>query len=153
MKTIRNMFDHQVWANKRLLEAMRAGGADNEEALKLFRHVAVAEQVWITRLNGESSAHLVLWSDDASLAEIEALLASNEQLYAAYLDALTEDRLDDAIVYKNQSGAEFRTPIRDVLTHVALHGQYHRGQVNRALRQSSAEPAALDFIVYSRLST
>lgn len=152
MKTIRTMIDHQIWANKRLLEAMRAGGADNREALKLFRHLAIAEQVWITRLNGESSANLVLWSDDGSLAEIEALLASNEERYSAYLNALTEEKLDEILVYANQSGTEFRTPIRDVLTHVALHGQYHRGQVNRAIRQASGEPAALDYIVYSRLS-
>lgn len=153
MKTIQTMIDHQIWANKRLLEAMRAGGADNREALKLFRHLAIAEQVWIARLNGESSAHLVLWSDDGSLEEIESLLAGNEERYAAYLAALTEEKLDEILVYANQSGAAFRTPIRDILTHVALHGQYHRGQVNRAIRQASGEPAALDYIVYSRLST
>nr|WP_254790171.1 hypothetical protein [Paenibacillus sp. OK003] len=34
---------------------------------------------------------------------------------------------------------------------VLLHGQYHRGQINRALRIESAEPAQVDYITFARL--
>ncbi|MFD0670803.1 DinB family protein [Cohnella sp. GCM10027633] len=146
------MLDHQTWANKQLLAAMRDGQQDNKEALRLFRHVAIAEQVWMTRLSGESSAGFVLWSDDADLAAIEELLADNARRYEAYVDGLTEERLDDIVTYANQSGVQFRTSIRDILTHVSLHGQYHRGQINRAIRQSDGTPAGLDYIIYSRLT-
>ena len=33
------------------------------------------------------------------------------------------------VTYKNSKGTEFRNSKRDILTHVALHGQYHRGQI------------------------
>lgn len=151
MKTIRNMLDHQTWANQQLLAAMRDGQQDNKEALRLFRHVAIAEQVWITRMEGESSAGLVLWSDDGQLDSIEELLANNARRYEAFLDGLTEDRLDDEVTYANQSGVPFHTSIRDILTHVALHGQYHRGQINRAIRQQDGTPAPMDYILYARL--
>lgn len=151
MKTILRMYDHLYWANKQLLEAVRTEGTDNKEALRLFRHVAIAEKVWITRLNGGSSAGFVLWNEDADLAEIEELLADNERQYRAYLDALTDERLDDIVTYANQSGTKFETSIRDILTHVALHGQYHRGQINRSIRQAGGAPTGLDFILYARL--
>lgn len=152
METIKRMLNHQMWANRELLAAVRDNGGGNQEALNLFRHVATAEQVWITRLNGESSAHLQLWADNADLASLEELVAGNEQRYGAYLDGLSEERLDDSVTYANQSGTLFQTSIRDILTHVALHGQYHRGQINRILRESSGEPKALDYILYTRLS-
>ncbi|MUT64664.1 DinB family protein [Paenibacillus sp. NEAU-GSW1] len=152
MQTIKRMIDHQVWANRQLLTAVRESGGDNPGALRLFRHLAIAEQVWMTRLNGKSSAHLQIWTDNAELASIEELLAENERSYLAYVEAITEERLDDNVTYANQSGTLFHTSIRDILTHVALHGQYHRGQINRALREASGEPAALDFILFSRLS-
>lgn len=152
MKTIKRMFEHQLWADRQLLDAVRKSGGGNPEALRLFRHLAIAEQVWIIRLNGGSTAHLQLWADDADVDSIEALIASNEQQYTAYLAALTEERLDEVLTYANQSGTVFRTPIRDILTHVALHGQYHRGQINRILRETAGEPRALDFILFARES-
>jgi uncharacterized damage-inducible protein DinB len=67
-----------------------------------------------------------------------------------YLADLTEEQLDSDLTYANQSGVEFRTPIRDILTHVALHGQYHRGQINRILREAGGEPQPLDYILFVR---
>ncbi|GMK37791.1 hypothetical protein PCCS19_08450 [Paenibacillus sp. CCS19] len=150
MKTIKRMIEHQIWADQRLLDAVRKSGGGGQEALRLFRHVAIAEQVWIMRLNGENTAHLQLWADDADVDSLEALLASNAQKYTAYLASLTEEQLDADLAYANQSGVPFRTPIRDILTHVALHGQYHRGQINRILRETAGEPQALDYILFSR---
>ncbi|MBD3921931.1 DinB family protein [Paenibacillus sp. PR3] len=150
MKTVKRMFEHQLWADRQLLDAVRNSGGGSPEALRLFRHLAIAEQVWIIRLNGESSTHLQLWADDADVDDIEALIASNEQQYTAYLAALTEEQLDEDLTYASQNGTVFRTPIRDILTHVALHGQYHRGQINRILRETAGEPQALDFILFAR---
>jgi uncharacterized damage-inducible protein DinB len=37
-----------------------------------------------------------------------------------------------------------------MLVHVALHGQYHRGQVALLLRASGFEPATTDYIAWTR---
>lgn len=151
MKTMKSMIDHQIWANRELLDGLRKHEGSNREALMLFHHLATAEQVWITRLNGQSSSHLQPWTDDADLVSLEKLIDANERSYSAYLEGLGEERLDDMLSYRNQSGDAFETSIRDILTHVALHGQYHRGQINRALRQASGMPKALDYILFARL--
>ncbi|MFC5532126.1 DinB family protein [Cohnella yongneupensis] len=149
MKTILRMMDHLYWANERLFEQLRAQEVDNPEALRLLRHIAVAEQVWLARLEGRVSKGFALWAD-GSLAEAEALMRDNERDFRRVVGTLTEERLDDVVAYETQSGVPFASSVRDILTHVVLHGQYHRGQINKALREGGASPVTLDYIVFAR---
>lgn len=139
-----------VWADRLLLEAIENGGHATPDIWKLCRHIAVAEQVWFTRLAGRSSLRIKLW-EEAEGAAVRGLFADSERLVAEFLDGLTEDRLDEEVAYTNQSGQPFRTTVRDILTQVTLHGQYHRGQINRALREAGGTPAGIDFITFARL--
>jgi uncharacterized damage-inducible protein DinB len=52
--------------------------------------------------------------------------------------------------YTNSDGQHFETSVSDILTHVALHGAYHRGQVAHLLRGAGAEPQATDYIQFGR---
>ncbi len=150
MLTIRRMLEHMYWANDALLAGLREQRVANGEIGKLFRHVLIAEQVWVTRLEGKSSAHLTLW-EESDVASLEALVRDNERRYKRYIGELEESDLDLMLDYENQSGAKFRSSIRDILIHVTLHGQYHRGQINSALRRQSGNPVALDPILFARL--
>ena len=67
------------------------------------------------------------------------------------MSSLTEAELDRAITYASSAGQVFSTEIREILVHVALHGQYHRGQINARLRAGGTDPVNVDFIMYSRL--
>jgi uncharacterized damage-inducible protein DinB len=152
MQTIRNLFAHMDWANRRLLEALRSAPADEaSKATTLFLHVLQAERIWLTRLRGESSEDLVLWMDNAYPTACATLIEENGSGFRAWLDALPEDWLDKPIAYRSQAGAPFETSARDILIHVGLHGQYHRGQINAVLRVGGFEPAAVDYILYARL--
>ena len=150
MLTIRRMMDHMYWANDALLAGLREQPVADGEIGKLFRHILIAEQVWVTRLEGKSTAHLKLW-EESDVASLEALVRGNEERYKRYIDGLTETDLDRMLDYANQSGTKFRTSIREILIHVALHGQYHRGQINSALRRQSGKPVGLDPILFARL--
>ncbi|MFB9275174.1 DinB family protein [Cohnella cellulosilytica] len=150
MQTIRRMMDHMYWADDALLAGLRGHSDENGEIGRLFRHLLIAEQVWVTRLEGKSSAHLTLW-EESDVASLEPLARDNEQRYKRYIEGLAEADLDRMLDYANQSGAKFRTSIRDILIHVALHGHYHRGQINSALRRQAGIPVALDHILFARL--
>ena len=45
---------------------------------------------------------------------------------------------------------EFHSPLGDILAHLPMHGQHHRGQVNADLRAAGITPPAIDFIAASR---
>jgi uncharacterized damage-inducible protein DinB len=36
----------------------------------------------------------------------------------------------------------------EIVLHVAMHSQYHRGQINSRLRQVGGEPAVVDYIIW-----
>ncbi|MCM3626169.1 DinB family protein [Paenibacillus glycanilyticus] len=151
MKTIKSMMEHLYWADGRILDALEESETKNIDLLKLVRHVAVAERVWLSRLQGKGSAQYSLWEETDSLTEIRTMFEENAGQYRVYIEGLEESELDKMIDYANQSGDPFRTSVRDILLQVLLHGQYHRGQINRALRMESAEPVQVDYITFARL--
>ncbi len=151
MKTIRCMMDHLYWADGRILDALEESETKNKDLLKLVRHVAVAERVWLDRLQGKGSTKYSLWEETEDLTAIRTMFEENAEQYRIYIEGLKEFELDEMIDYENQSGVSFRTSARDILLQVLLHGQYHRGQINRALRIESAEPAQVDYITFTRL--
>jgi len=143
--------EHLYWADERILDALRESKTENKELLKLVRHVAVAERVWLSRLQGKGSVGYSLWEESEDLTAIRAMFEENAEQYRGFIEVLKESELDDMIEYASQSGVPFRTSVRDILLQVLLHGQYHRGQINRALRIESAEPAQVDYITFARL--
>lgn len=148
LKTIQKMFEHVFWSNQRLLETLQKVEIEKQQ-LRLFSHILNAEQVWATRLKGMDSSHLAIWSD-GELAVCEKLIKQNEEDFKTILADIAEADLDNLLSYKNSKGEEFKTSIRDILIHVALHGQYHRGQINSRLRVDGLEPVGLDYILFVR---
>jgi len=45
-----------------------------------------------------------------------------------------------------EAPAYWTSTVGDILTHVAMHGAYHRAQIAAAVRESGREPAYTDFI-------
>ncbi|MDR6552637.1 DinB family protein [Paenibacillus qinlingensis] len=151
MKSIKGMMNHLYWANRRILDALEENETMNNDILKLVRHVAVAERVWLSRLQNKSNAHYSLWEEAEDLIVIRTMFEENAEQYRVYIEALQESELDEMVNYSNMSGVPFRTSVRDILLQVILHGQYHRGQINQALRIASAEPAQVDYITFARI--
>ena len=146
METVRGMYEHLIWANKRMLHHLEYLGV---EEINLFSHVLFAEKVWFTRLKGNSSSHLPIWKN-VTVEDCKELLKQNEAEINAFFTSLTNSGLQKKVVYQNSQGDEFQESVRDILTQVALHGQYHRGQMNQKLRLNGLEPVNVDFIMFSR---
>lgn len=143
------LYDYVAWAHRRVLDVLRRQAEDNERARKWLSHVLAAEQVWVVRLRGEDSAAVPIWPD-LTLDGCAALAAQNRSAYQQFLAGLTEADFDRAIGYKNTKGVSFNTSIRDILTHVALHGTYHRGHIATLMRAAGQEPINTDFITFTR---
>ena len=143
------MFDHVNWANQRILETLQSIKGENQEVNRLFSHILFGERIWITRLQGVDSSQLPVWSD-VDIEICAELVMLNEVSFKEYLTDLVEPDMDKLIFYTNSKGTEFKHSARDILTHVALHGQYHRGQINSRLRAGGIEPVNIDFITFVR---
>ncbi|MDQ0158942.1 DinB family protein [Alkalibacillus salilacus] len=148
MEHFKNMFNHLYWSNNKILECLHNN--DNKNARRLFAHILYAEQVWFARLKKETSPLSSLWVEDINVAECAKLAYENELSYTTYINQLNNSDLEQSITYQNSQGLEFETPIKEVLTHVVLHGQYHRGQINLHLRINGDKPVNVDYITYNR---
>jgi uncharacterized damage-inducible protein DinB len=149
LETIQSMFKHVHWGNQRILETLQNGPVENKQVKNLFSHILHAENVWFTRLMGADSSHLPIWAE-VSLESCVEMVNQNNHNYAEFLSNLSKTDLDQAVSYKNSKGTVFQNTIREILTHVALHGQYHRGQINQLLRIADLEPINVDFITFKR---
>lgn len=149
METIRKLFSHDEWANKRLLDSFKSASSRNEKAQRLLAHLLVSEKIWLLRLRGEDTSEIDK-SPELSLEDCEQLSHEMSKAYVDFLDSLSEEDLDSKFTYKNFAGAEFHTPLKDILLHVALHGTYHRGQIASAVRLEGTTPVSTDFIIFVR---
>lgn len=144
---LQRLYDSVFWADDRALDSVV--GTDDPEPRRYLHHVLAAERVWLLRLRGEDSSTVAIWpelSDD----DARSLAAENRGGYQRYLSNIREGDLERVVEYVNQVGRRYRTSVVDILTHVATHGAYHRGQLARALRQAGGVPQNTDFIAFVR---
>jgi uncharacterized damage-inducible protein DinB len=142
------MWEFEAWANRRTLESIRPLQAPGE-CLRLFGHILAAQKVWLTRLAGGDSSHVELFGAK-TIDECEAELAAIDRQGSAYLETLTDEVLGRELVYTNQTGKAFHNTPLDILTHLGMHSQYHRGQIAALVRRAGAVPAVTDFIAFRR---
>jgi uncharacterized damage-inducible protein DinB len=142
------MFAHMAWADRRAIESLRAGPAPDGERLRLFAHVVATEHLWLSRIHGRP-ARVAVWPA-LTVDECAALADENRTAYDALLAGSAPDDLGRGVQYRNSAGNEYRNTVADILTHVALHGAYHRGQVATATRAAGGVPVPTDYIVFVR---
>ncbi len=142
------LFAHLRWADLRTLGALRASNGQPTQARQLYAHVLGAEETWLARIAGRAP-DLAVWPD-LDIEQCAAWAERNHRALAALVEGLDAERLAGEVAYVNSAGQAFRSVLRDILLHLSLHGQYHRGQVALLLRASGFEPVATDFIALAR---
>jgi uncharacterized damage-inducible protein DinB len=85
-----------------------------------------------------------------TLDECEQLSTENVITFKDLASRLTPDLLENLITYRNSVGDQFTSTVEDILTHVAMHGSYHRGQIAAALRAGGDTPSPTDYIAFAR---
>jgi uncharacterized damage-inducible protein DinB len=141
--SLRRQFVYDEWANREVLAAMRAGGAD-QRSLQLMAHILSAERLWLERIRQQPQSSPV-WPK-ADLDQCEAQAAGLGRLWRDYLELITAGDLNQPVSYKNSKGEGWTSTIGDILTHVVMHSAYHRGQIASHMRATGRTPAYTDFI-------
>lgn len=139
---------HDSWANALILTALGELPTPPAGAVREMAHVLGAHKTWLARIEGRVPLTPV-WPD-LPLEALTPIASANESCHRAFLDRLTEADLDHPVQYANSAGVSFTTALGDILNHVALHAQYHRGKVNVALREAGLMPVPTDYIVFVR---
>jgi uncharacterized damage-inducible protein DinB len=142
------VFRHLEWADARVLQSLRSAQMILKKDLDLYAHILGSEHVWLARIKG-TTQRLAVWPT-LTLDECERLGGENAAGYQQLALDLTPETRQRAITYRNSAGDQFTSTLEDILTHVSMHGAYHRGQIAASLRAAGDTPIPTDFIAFVR---
>lgn len=150
-----DLFQHMEWADAAVWTAVLAGegGRDDAKLRGYLHHLHVVQYAFLRTWRGEPR--------DAPYPEFDttAPMLDWARAYCAeaipYLSAWTDEQLASPLPVPWASMVEKRigrppavTSLADTALQVAMHSQYHRGQVNARLREAGGDPPLVDYIVW-----
>ncbi len=141
---LQRLFAFEDWANRLEVEHLRS--ASTPRALTLLAHIIGTQWVWYARLRGEKP-RMPVWPE-LTLDDCERSIDLLRGHWSEYLETAP---LNDSIAYINSKGESWTSRVDDVLTHVVLHGSYHRGQIATVLRGAEITPPYTDYIQCTRI--
>ena len=143
---LEKLYEHNWWAHDAIVVELRRVAPD-AETLRLLAHVVAAEHLWLSRIDGVK-ARVAVWPA-LSVDEIVTLESENRARFRDLL-ARPDDTRRRRVQYRNSAGNDFENDVDSILTHVAMHGHYHRGQIARSMRTAGREPVYTDYIGFVR---
>jgi len=144
----KKLYQHLGWADERALQSLRAARSVLKKDLDLYAHILGSEHNWLSRIQN-SVPKLAIWPA-LTLDECEGVAKENISAFNALVSTLTPDLLQKSITYRNSAGDQFTSTLEDILTHVSLHGAYHRGQIAASVRAAGDTPNPTDYIAFAR---
>ena len=138
---------YDAWANAEALSSLTRGHPP-AKALRWMAHIVGSGDLWLARLRSEPPT-LAVWPD-LDVQGCAVGLARLAERWQSYLAIMTEADLGEGIGYRNTRGEYWTSTVEDILTHVVMHGAYHRAQIAAAVREGGGEPAYTDFIHAAR---
>ncbi|MFN0032345.1 MAG: DinB family protein [Flavobacteriales bacterium] len=140
------MIQHEYWANQLVIEQLLKLNEIPEKAKRIFDHVIGAQHVWIARIKCESPL-LAVWPN-IQAEHWDSLAKDNFNSLIELTQ--TPEQLNTTVSYKNSKGDEYTNPVYELIIHLCLHSQYHRGQVVTLIRDLVEVPIPTDMIAYLR---
>jgi uncharacterized damage-inducible protein DinB len=86
------------------------------------------------------------------LEQLESAIKTSDVWYIDYVSKLTPETLTESIDFAFTDGALGRMSREEMLSHVVLHGGYHRGAIGHILSQLSIPPGRDVFTGFFHLS-
>jgi uncharacterized damage-inducible protein DinB len=136
------------WADDIVADALTSDDSSDPEAVRLFAHIAAVEHLWYSRILARP-AEVAVWPA-LSVGDARELAARHADLFDALVTDADERALARRVTYRNSKGRTYESSVADIVTHVAMHGGYHRGQIARQLRAAGREPPYTDYIQFTR---
>lgn len=147
-------FDYQAWANRAFFEALESvplEGRDApgfEQALALMNHIHAVADIFAHHLTGRPHAYR---SDVPApllpLPELQAACETLDRWYIGYVAEISEAELAVPLAFSFTDGDRGCLSREEMLSHVLLHGGYHRGEIGRLLKP--LQPARLPWDTFA----
>jgi len=157
---LRGLLEYNGWANKELFE--KVGELPPEEVTKKrktllesihlsLNHLLAVDRIWLAHMQGR--AHGITELRGRLYQDMDELWQGRQDMDATlldYLDGLDADALEEIVDYELIGGNTGSLSRAMCLTHLAMHGSYHRGWIADMFGQAGSPPPIIDIPVYER---
>ena len=153
-----SLFKYKAWANGEILTKIKliepqTQAAERHNAIRILNHTHVVDRIFaanMQRLKHEYTATNT--TDTPTLEQLESAIKQSDAWYVDYVSKLTPEALSENIDFTFTDGAPGRMSREEMLTHLVLHGGYHRGAIGRIMTQLSMPPGRDVFTGFLHLS-
>ncbi len=155
------MARYKQWSDKVMFDAVAA--LPEGEAVKprasLFRnmthtlnHIYVIDRIWQAHLEGRDHGYEARnTKDHPPLTELWRLQQEVDDWYVAWADAQSDASLAETVEYTLIGGNRGAMTRGEILLHVLMHDNYHRGYVAEMFYEvPGCRPPSMDLPVYMR---
>ena len=154
----RRWFDYERDSHAKVLVSLESVPAANrsaapfQKALTLMAHLMAARELWLFRFGIRAEAPTEFFPTGLTLLEITTRVERVQAAWSDYLAKLDDASLARIFEYQSLDSGRYRNTIDDILTQLFGHSWYHRGQIASLVRAAGGEPAATDFVFWTRQS-
>jgi uncharacterized damage-inducible protein DinB len=144
ISTLERAFTYKAKANEEILMATRqfdVASPAKEIAIRVLNHTYAVDRIFAANLTGTEHGYTSPNPGQApSLVELSEAIKTSDQWYINYVSLLDEARLAERIDFTFTDGLPGRMSRDEMLMHVTVHGEYHRGQISLLMMQNSIAP-------------
>ncbi|WP_246694377.1 DinB family protein [Mesorhizobium sp. M2E.F.Ca.ET.209.01.1.1] len=117
------------------------GAGERHAAIRLMNHIHVVSRIFAAHLKGVAHGYASDNTPDTPEPRaLRAALAEIDRWYLDYLETISKQALAELIAFTFTDGDKGCMTRQEMLTHVVLHGGYHRGEVGRMLTGIAVSP-------------
>jgi uncharacterized damage-inducible protein DinB len=142
--TLERVFSYKAKANEEILAAMRQfddASPAKEIAIRVLNHTYTVDRIFAANLRQAEHGYTSPNPGMApSLEELSAAIKTSDQWYLDYVSRLDQAQLAERIDFTFTDGEPGRMSREEILMHVTVHGEYHRGQISLIMMQNSITP-------------
>jgi uncharacterized damage-inducible protein DinB len=152
VSTLERIFSYKAKANSETVNALRQFGEASlakEIAIRILNHTYAVDRIFAGNLTGTQHGYTSPNPMQApSVDELSGAIKTSDQWYINYVSLLDESHLAERIDFVFTDGLPGRMSREEMLTHVTVHGEYHRGQISLLMMQNSVTPPGDGFTTF-----
>ena len=156
-KDILTLYKYNQWANGKILSAAANVTTEQFVADAAFPHGGLrstlvhtlfAQWIWHNRWEGNSPLFRLKPEEFPSFESLRERWMAEEESLMAFVDTLTDEKLNTVIPYKNTKGIPFKQVLWKMMAHVVNHGTQHRAEAAAMLTEYGCSPGDVDMIYF-----
>jgi uncharacterized damage-inducible protein DinB len=151
------LYRYNQWSARKILEA--AANATPEQFLapadfphgglrSTLVHMLFAEWIWRNRWEGNSPTERLKPEDFPTFHSLRSRWAEEENRLMAFVNDLTDEKLDQVISYKTTQGIPHERILWQMMAHVVNHGTQHKSEAAAMLTSFGHSPGDIDMIYF-----